>query len=126
MNANENTNIQLFLHEIKEESEVNNEETINDILKSLESEDVYNIETNFLFSETYYNEYKVKDLIKICQFYCLDKGIKGYKKSDYINLIIAFESIPENYEYVEKRQRFWTYMIELKNDPIMKKYILWD
>ena len=52
MNANENTNIQLFLNEIKKEPEVNNEETINDILKSLESEYVYNIETNFLFSET--------------------------------------------------------------------------
>jgi len=122
----ENQNIQLFFNEIQEESKKNNENIINDILTSLENEELHNMCVNYLFSESYYNELTVKDLIKICQFYGLDKETKGYKKMDYINLIIAFECTPENYEYVEKRQRFWTYMIELKNDPIMKKYVFWD
>jgi len=129
---NENGNIQIFFNEIKPDADAdetlnsNSEDIINDILQSLEKEDLCTISYNYLFSESYYNELTLKDLIKICQFYSLDKGTKGYKKSDYINLILAFESTPENYEYIEKRQRFWTYMIELKNDPIMKKYVLWD
>jgi hypothetical protein len=115
-------NIKLFFNEI-ENSDTTNAGDINDILKQLENEE---LDTTNLFSELYYNELNVKDLIKICNYYGLDKGTKGYKKNDYIQLIIAFESTPENYEYVERRQRFWTYMIELKNDPIMKKYIVWD
>jgi hypothetical protein len=86
--------------------------------------DSYDYTNNYLYAN--YDELTIKDLIKICNFYQLDKGTKGFKKSDYINLIIAFESSEENYDYVEKRQRFWTYMIELKNDPVMRKYILWD
>lgn len=129
MCENENENIQIFFNEIEEQGNSNNESIINELLTSLENEDneeFDNMSINYLFSESYYNELTMKDLIKICQFYSLDKGTKGYKKMDYIHLIIAFESTPENYEYVEKRQRFWTYMIELKNDPIMKKYVLWD
>lgn len=119
----------LFFTE-KESSNKINDEDINDILNSLEE---YNDDNNcgyypnnYLFTEEYYAELTTKDLVKICQFYGLEKGTKGYKKSDYIHLLVAFESTPENYEYVEKRQRFWTYMIELKNDPIMKKYVIWD
>ena len=124
MNKN-NQNIDFFLSDL-EPSKIINDEDINKLLAELEEKELKEYEYNYLFTEEYYNQLSLKDLIKICEFYQINKGIKGYKKLDYIHLIIAFEMLPENYDEVEKRQRYWTYMIELKNDPIMKKYILWD
>ncbi len=124
MNKN-NQNIDFFLSDL-EPSKIINDEDINKLLAELEEKELKEYEYNYLFTEEYYDQLTVKDLIKICEFYKINKGIKGYKKLDYIHLIIAFEMLPENYDEVEKRQRYWTYMIELKNDPIMKKYILWD
>ena len=117
-------NMQLFLTEDIKNTEYSN---LDDIMNEFNNDfdnDSYDYTNNYLYAN--YDELTIKDLIKICNFYQLDKGTKGFKKSDYINLIIAFESSEENYDYVEKRQRFWTYMIELKNDPVMRKYILWD
>ena len=75
--------------------------------------------------EFYYNEeYKLKDLMKICQYYGMTKGLKNLKKQDIITSIIYFENIPENYEIVEKRHKMWAYMTELLEDPKMKGYLL--
>jgi hypothetical protein len=75
--------------------------------------------------ELYYNEeYKLKDLMKICQYYGMTKGIKNFKKQDIISSIIYFENSPENYEIVEKRHKMWGYMTELMEDPKMKGYLL--
>ena len=75
--------------------------------------------------EFYYNEeYKLKDLMKICQYYGMTKGLKNLKKQDIISSIIYFENIPENYEIVEKRHKMWAYMTELLEDPKMKGYLL--
>jgi hypothetical protein len=75
--------------------------------------------------EFYYNEeYKLKDLMKICQYYGMTKGLKNLKKQDIIASIIYFENIPENYEIVEKRHKMWAYMTELLEDPKMKGYLL--
>jgi hypothetical protein len=75
--------------------------------------------------EFYYNEeYKLKGLMKICQYYGMTKGLKTLKKQDIIASIIYFENIPENYEIVEKRHKMWAYMTELLEDPKMKLYLL--
>jgi hypothetical protein len=77
--------------------------------------------------ELYYEEeYTVKDLLKICAYYGIDKNIRTSKckKPDIISTIVYFESQPENFELVQKRNRMWAYITELMNDPKMKKYIL--
>lgn len=68
----------------------------------------------------------VKELLKICSYYGLDKSIKKYKKQDIIDTIFYFESLPENNNIVQKRYLMWKNIYELLNDPIMKKYVIWQ
>ena len=77
--------------------------------------------------ELYYEEeYSVKDLLKICSYYGIDKNIRSSKckKPDIISTLVYFESLPENFEIVQKRNRMWAYITELMSDPKMKKYII--
>jgi hypothetical protein len=77
----------------------------------------------------FYNQaYTVKDLLKICQYYGIDKHMKTskYKKSDLIDAILYYENIPNNFETVCNRYKMWEYMEELVNDPRMKKYVIWN
>jgi hypothetical protein len=119
-----------------EETFMNNEKaTEYDIEKMMEEldveDDIIQDETNAFYcgnDENYYNdEYTVKDLLKICNYYGIEKNIKSLKckKQDIISTIIYYESLPENVEIVEKRNRMWAYMVELYNDQKMKKYIIW-
>jgi hypothetical protein len=69
----------------------------------------------------------LKELWKICDYYGISKGLKSAKckKADIIDSIILFESLPQNYEIVYKRNKMWAYLKELLSDPNMSKYILW-
>ena len=82
----------------------------------------------FLYSsdELFYEKYTVKELLDICQYYEIDNYIKKakYKKAEIIDAIIYFESVPENFEIIKKRHTMWAYMVELTNDPKMRKYII--
>ena len=77
--------------------------------------------------ELYYEEYKIKELMKICEYYGIAKNIKASKckKQDIIATIIYFENCPENYNIVEKRNTMWGYINALLEDSRMKGYILW-
>jgi hypothetical protein len=149
-NSNNNDNITFFLEEKHDDK--NNEEDIqkmmNELNEDIESEqfnsswlindmistegDEYQMEyflhkSNYGNDELFYEEeYTVKDLLKICNYYGLDKDVRTSKckKQDIISTIIYFESLPENYEIVQKRNRMWAYITELLNDPKMKKFII--
>lgn len=87
--------------------------------KSLYGEDCY----------SYYDrEYTVKELMKICEYYNIDKDIKSLKskKNDIISSIIIFESLAENQSIVYKRNQMWAYIEALRNDSGMRKYIIWN
>ena len=143
-----NDNITFFLQEKSDDK--NNEEDIQKMMEeftSLTEPDVeigdmndfslldnYDMEyflhkSNFGNDELFYEqEYTVKDLLKICSYYGLDKDIRTSKckKQDIIATIVYFESLPENFEIVQKRNRMWAYVTELLHDPKMKKYIIWN
>ena len=91
--------------------------------------DIYTTKDDKIFSEikNYELNYTVKQLSFICEYYNLLKNIKinKLKKQDIIEQIILFEYSQENCEIVVKRKELWFYMNELKNDKIMKKYIIW-
>jgi hypothetical protein len=79
--------------------------------------------------ETYYNEkYTIKELMKICAYYGIDKDIKASKcrKMDIITTIVFFEAQAENVEIVSQRNNMWAYITELATDPKMRKYLLWS
>ena len=105
-----------------EETNISNSEyDIEKMMEELENEviDDNDDEPNMFYcgnDENYYNnEYTVKDLLKICNYYGIEKNIKSSKckKQDIISTIIYFESLTENIEIVEKRNRMWAYMVEL-------------
>ena len=93
---------------------------INSILNELTDEC-----TDYLTDFYYEKEYTIKELLKICDYYGIDKNISKCKKQEIISSIIFFESLPENSNIVKRRHEMWEYILKLKNDPKMKKYVLW-
>ena len=119
----------LELEKMMQEFQLDDNDNTNNFVSSNESlsDQSYFIKKNFYSGndEYYYNEeYKIKDLLKICQYYGLAKFVKALKKQDIISTIIYFENTPENYEMVEKRHKMWAYMTELLEDPKMRSYLL--
>ena len=117
-NKNDNQ-ITFFLNEKNIETENNDE--IQKLLIDFEEEEYEVYENDELETCT------VKDLLKICNYYGIDKSVKASKckKTDIISTILYFESLPENCELVQKRNRMWAYINELSNDTKMKKLVIW-
>ena len=117
-------NIKKMMYELDEK--YNNESIINNKnidLIYFNNKEFYNND------ELYYNqEYSVKDLLKICNYYGIDKNIRisKCKKQDIIYTIMYFESLPENYMIVQERNLMWAYMKEILNNTKMKKNIIWN
>jgi hypothetical protein len=128
-NDNENENDEFdfsnFINEMDELTKDNNYNYNNN-----NSELLYYVEKSVFTNEdeTYYSEkYTIKDLMKICCYYGIDKNIKSSKcrKQDIIATIVFFEGQIENANIVYKRHNMWAYMTELIADPKMRAYLLW-
>jgi hypothetical protein len=114
-----------FVNEMDELTKDNNYNYNNN-----NSELLYYVEKSVFTNEdeTYYSEkYTIKDLMKICCYYGIDKNIKSSKcrKHDIIATIVFFEGQNENAEIVCKRHNMWAYITELIADPKMRAYLLW-
>ena len=125
-NENENENDEFdfsnFINEMDELTKDNNYNYNSELLYYVEK----SVFTNE--DETYYSEkYTIKDLMKICCYYGIDKNIKSSKcrKQDIIATIVFFEGQIENANIVYKRHNMWAYMTELIADPKMRAYLLW-
>ena len=122
---NNDENITFFL---------NDEETDDFLdLNALESElngmELSSIQEDELFIEmkNYELNFNVKQLMLICEYYNMkDIRINKLKKQDIIEQIILFETKPENIEIVTKRKELWYYIDELKNDKMMKRFLIWS
>jgi hypothetical protein len=105
---------------------MNLNDDLNHDLKDLSyfiKKDLYNGNNEYYYNE----EYKIKDLLKICQYYGIASSVKAAKckKQDIVSTIVYFESLPENYEIVEKRHKMWAFVTELLEDSKMKSYLIW-
>lgn len=122
--SNQNESISYFVEEIENtlEEEINIENIIAEI---------YNSELNDSLTVSkmvnYHENFTVKELLIICDYYGFSKELKHSKcnKEQIIAILVSFESDTNNSDIVFKRQNMWFYMNELKNDKIMKKYVLW-
>jgi hypothetical protein len=74
----------------------------------------------------YKENFTVKQLLLICEYYGVAKELKSNKcnKDEIIQFLVIYESNPSNSEIFFKRQNMWFYINELKNDKFMKKYVL--
>ena len=125
MSTNEqNIAISYYVEEIEnqEKESINLEDFMNEIENSELNDDF------FITKMINYREnFTVKDLLLICEYYGFAKDIKNNKcnKEQIIEILVSFESDLNNSDIVFKRQNMWFYMSELKNDKFMKKYLLW-
>tara|TARA_B100000902_G_C27320101_1_gene923812 strand:- start:2081 stop:2461 length:381 start_codon:yes stop_codon:yes gene_type:complete len=71
-----------------------------------------------------YDEYKKKELEKICDYYDISKRKK--RKEELIQDIILFEMEPVNDELVQRRKTLWFYMEEIKSDNYLRKFLILD
>ena len=127
---NTDGNIHFFLDDTADLNYSENSATdfdINELLLQIEEQQLYNNEMALPQIINYNENFTVKELLVICEYYGFLKEIKTNKcnKDQIIEILVNFENDPINNEIVFKRQNLWFYINELKNDKFMKKYILW-
>ena len=117
-------------------NELKNEINYNSIQETFETFETfnYNGETEittqelqdkaYILENDYLNNYTVKSLGQIMDYYELNK--KNLKKDEVIQMLVIFESDPQNEPLVEKRLRLWENIKELKKDKYFSKYIIFD
>jgi hypothetical protein len=117
-------------------NELKNEINYNSIQETFETFEIfnYNGETElttqelqdkaYILENDYLNNYTVKSLGQIMDYYELNK--KNLKKDEIIQMLVIFESEPQNEPLVEKRLRLWENIKELKKDKYFSKYIIFD
>jgi len=105
----------------KLQNELNEIEIYGNSNQETESDDI------FLEMKDYEMNYNVKQLMLICEYYDIlkDVRINKLKKQDIIEQILLFEKNMENMEITMKRKELWYYINELKNDKMMKKFVIW-
>lgn len=108
-----------------------NLDEINDLINNNTDNDTDNDTNNNTLSIylmiNYKENYTVKDLLLICEYYGFAKDLKNKKcnKDEIVQFLVIYETNVENIDIVSKRQNLWFYINELKNDKFMKKYVLW-
>jgi len=118
--------ISFYVEEL--EKEANNDFNIEELMAEIENTE---LESNYDLTVPQminYNEnYTVKELLLICEYYGFAKDLKTNKfnKEQIIEYLVSFESDISNTDIVFKRQNMWFYIGELKNDKFMKKFIIW-
>ena len=101
---------------------------INNFLNENENEnDNEDNNNNFHHVLHYHENFTMKELLLICNYYGISKQLKINKcnKDLIVQVLVDFETNYENIDIVSKRKNLWFYMNELKNDKFMKKYLLW-
>jgi hypothetical protein len=132
-------NITYFFNDDSNFSATENDDNLLELMKEFEEMEIKqaitetsvgNIEDDFLFAEiqNYTDNYTVKQLMQICDYYGITKDVKAFKckKPEIINFLLVFENDENNFDLVMKRKHLWHCIEELKNDKYMKKFLLWD
>ena len=116
--------ISYFIEEIEKEQEI--QFNIDELMAEIENTDL-NDDLIVPHMINYNENYNVKELLLICEYYGFAKELKNNKlnKEQIIDFLVSFETNENNSEIVFKRQNMWFYMNELKNDKFMKKFVLW-
>ena len=129
--VDENVNIQMVEDFDKSNADFNLKKLMEDFENiSLHTNDNDNYESDQLYTDmlNYDMNFTVKQLLLICEYYGLLKDVKTnkMKKQDIIEQILMFENNNDNSEMVIRRKELWYYINELKDDKIMKKYVIWN
>ena len=141
MNSPDESNIQCILNEAEDypfydaefilsqfnfanisESEEDEDEEQEDKEEEEEEEEDEDNETSELDQLSLFDK-SAKQLAIICEYYGLLKS--KLKKQEMIEKILQFENDSLNKKVMTTRYKIWSVMDKLKQDKIMKKYIIW-
>ena len=116
--------ISFYVQEIEQQNENNFD--INELMAQIENTELNN-DLSIPQMINYNENYTLKELLTICEYYGFAKELKNnkYNKELIIDFLVTFESDINNSDIVFKRQNMWFYINELKNDKFMKKFVLW-
>ena len=116
--------ISFYVQEIEQENENNFD--IDELMAEIENTELNN-DLSIPQMINYNENYTVKELLMICEYYGFAKDLKNNKcnKEQIIDFLVTFESDINNSDIVFKRQNMRFYINELKNDKFMKKFVLW-
>jgi hypothetical protein len=117
---NNNNNILFLMEETENNNKLCDETDIQQMM------DEYLSINNYEDEKELYEVFTIKELQKICEYYEIKIKKNKDKKDDIISMLVLFESLPENYEVVQQRQKMWCFVNEILNDPKMKKHIIWN
>ena len=84
---------------------------------------MYSNDTIFAQMKNYDTNFNLKQLSLICEYYKINTN--KLKKQEVIEQVILFENNDEHIAIVIKRKEMWYYLNELKNDKMMKKFVIW-
>ena len=123
-NDEQNIAISYFIDEV--ENELEEKINIEELMAEIDNSE-FNDDLVFPKMLNYNENFTVKELLIICDYYGFAKELKNIKcnKEQIIEILISYESDPINDDIVNKRQTLWFYIGQLKNDKFMKKYVLW-
>jgi hypothetical protein len=129
MSENKNTTDNIFFSLMEEDCEINNELDLTEMLNEIHKLDFTNQNDDLIIPQiiNYRENFTVKELLLICDYYGIAKELKSNKcnKHEIIQFLVIYESNLINSDIVFKRQNMWFFINELKNDKFMKKYVLW-
>jgi len=116
--------ISFYIQEIENDTE--NNFNIDEIMMKIDNTEINN-DLYIPQMINYHENYTLKGLLLICEYYGFAKELKNNKcnKQQIIDFLVSFESDNNNSDIVCKRQNMWFYINELKNDKFMKKFVLW-
>ena len=118
--------ISFYVEEL--EKEEHNDFNIEELMAEIENTELEsNCDLTVPQMINYHENYTVKELLLICEYYGFAKDLKNNKfnKEQIIEYLVSFESDISNTDIVFKRQNLWFYIGELKSDKFMKKFVLW-
>jgi hypothetical protein len=124
MTSDNDIAISYYVEECEKDSK--NDFNIDELMAELEKAELPN-ELIVPHIINYNENYTVKELLLICEYYGFAKELKANKcnKEQIIHFLVIFESDVKNSDIVCKRQNMWFYINELKNDKFMKKFVIW-
>jgi hypothetical protein len=129
MSENKKSSDNIFFSVMEEDDKDNNELDLSAMLNDIYKYDFTNENDDLIVPKiiNYRENFTVKELLLICDYYGVAKELKSNKCNKYeiIEFLVIYESNPINSDIVFKRQNLWFYINELKNDKFMKKYVLW-
>jgi len=127
-NNEESENIHIFFTQDENENENIHKKEVFDMNKLLEELNANNKHSfAFQICKEYNDNFTIKELFLICDYYNISKELKLLKcnKEKIIQSLVEFESCQSNNDIVLKRKQLWFYINELKNDKMMKKFVIW-